>query len=176
MREFAERWRPILDACGEAGIRYALEIHPGQIAFDLYSAEMTLETLEGRDEFGFTFDPSHLFWQGVDPVEFLKRFPDRIYNVHIKDVAMTLNGRTGVLNAYQPYGDPRRGWQSRSPGHGGMDWESIFRGLNEIRYEGRSPSNGRTPAWNASSAPRKRAFVSALDFPARSSNESYNHH
>ena len=49
---------------------------------------------------------------------------------------MTLNGRTGVLNAYQPYGSVRRGFEYRSPGHGGIDWESFIRALNAIRYEG----------------------------------------
>ena len=81
-------------------MRFAFEVHPGQIAFDLYSAEMALDALDGREEFGFTFDPSHLHWQGVDPVEFVRRFPDRIYHVHVKDAALTLNGRAGVLNGY----------------------------------------------------------------------------
>src|SRR5439155_8349797 len=64
-REFARRWRPILDACRDAGVRFALEVHPGQIAFDLYSAERALAAVEGREEFGFLFDPAHLHWQGV---------------------------------------------------------------------------------------------------------------
>ena len=88
---------PILDVCRDCGVKFAFEVHPGQIAFDLYSAEMALDALDGREEFGFTFDPSHLHWQGVDPVEFVRRFPDRIFHVHIKDVALTLNGRSGLL-------------------------------------------------------------------------------
>jgi sugar phosphate isomerase/epimerase len=136
LRDFAHRFEPILDACGEAGIRFALEVHPGQVAFDLYSAEMVLEAVDGREEFGFTFDPSHFHWQGIDPVEFLRRFPDRIFHVHVKDQALTLNGRSGILNSYQPYGDARRGWEFRSPGHGGIDWEAIIRALNAIHYDG----------------------------------------
>ena len=53
-----------------------------------------LEAIGNREEFGFNFDPSHLLWQGVDPVEFIREFPDRIYHVHIKDAIVTLNGRT----------------------------------------------------------------------------------
>ena len=136
LQAFAHQWQPLLDVAQEAGIRFALEVHPGQIAFDLYSAEMALDALEGREEFGFTFDPSHLHWQGVDPVEFLRRFPDRIFHVHLKDIALTLNGRTGILGSYLPYGDPRRGWDNRCPGHGGLDWEGIIRALNTIGYEG----------------------------------------
>src|SRR5262249_26027384 len=71
-----------------------------------------------------------------DPVEFLRRFPDRIYHVHVKDCALTLNGRSGILNSYLPYGDPRRGWDFRAPGRGGIDWEAIIRTLNDIGYYG----------------------------------------
>src|SRR5262245_35799753 len=74
--DFAAQWHPILDACRDGGLRFALEVHPGQIAFDIVSAESALEALDRREEFGFTFDPSHFHWQGVDPVEFLRRFPE----------------------------------------------------------------------------------------------------
>ena len=114
--DVARRLHPILDVCRECGIRFALEVHPGQIAFDFYSAERTLEALDHREEFGFTFDPSHLHWQGVDPAEFVRHFADRIYHVHIKDIALQLGGRSSVLNSYLPYGDPRRGWEFRTPG------------------------------------------------------------
>lgn len=136
LKDFARKWNPILDACRDGGIQFAAEVHPGQLAFDYYSSEMVLDALGGREEFGFTFDPSHLHWQGIDPVEFLRRFPDRIYHVHVKDTAITLNGRTGLLNSYLPGGDPRRGWEFRAPGHGGIDWEAVIRGLNEIGYAG----------------------------------------
>jgi sugar phosphate isomerase/epimerase len=136
MKQFAKQWHPILDAARECNVRFACEVHPGQLAFDLYSAELVLEALDNRDEFGFTIDPSHLHWQGVDPVEFLRRFPERIYHVHMKDAQLTLNGRAGILAGYWPSGDPRAGWQFRSPGHGGIDWSAFVRGLNEIGYDG----------------------------------------
>lgn len=135
-RDLAARWNPILDLCRDCGLRFALEVQPGQLAFDLYTAEVVLEVLAGREEIGFAIDPSQLHWQGVDPVEFLRRFPERIYHVHIKDVALTLNGRSSILNSFLPPGDPRRGWDFRSPGHGGIDWESLIRALNDIGYAG----------------------------------------
>ncbi len=136
LQEFVHCWGPILDVARDCGIRFACEIHPGQLAFDYYSAELVLDALQGREEFGFTFDPSHLHWQGVDPVEFLRRFADRIYHVHVKDAQLTLDGRAGILAGYWPSGDQRAGWQFRSPGHGGIDWPTIVRVLNEIGYDG----------------------------------------
>jgi sugar phosphate isomerase/epimerase len=132
----AERWNPILDVFADCGVKFALEVHPTEIAFDLYSAERTLDALGGREEFGFNFDPSHLLWQGVDPVEFLRKFPDRIYHVHMKDAIVKLDGRTGILSSHINFGDPRRGWDFRSLGRGGVNFEEIIRTLNQIGYRG----------------------------------------
>jgi sugar phosphate isomerase/epimerase len=133
---FAERFNPILDVFGDCGVRFALEVHPTEIAFDFYTAERALDAVDRREEFGFNFDPSHLLWQGIDPVEFLRAFGDRIYHVHIKDAVVTLNGRSGVLGSHLSFGDPRRGWEFRSPGRGGIDFEAIIRALNQIKYDG----------------------------------------
>ncbi|QDT18942.1 sugar phosphate isomerase/epimerase family protein [Gimesia chilikensis] len=132
----ADRWNPILDVFQECGIKFALEVHPTEIAFDIYSAEATLKALDNREEFGFNFDPSHLIWQGVDPVEFIRYFPDRIYHAHMKDASVTLNGRTGILTSHLPFGDQRRGWDFRSVGRGGVRFEEIIRALNDIGYAG----------------------------------------
>ena len=132
----AERWNPILDVFQECGVKFALEVHPTEIAFDLYSAERSLKALKNREEFGFNFDPSHLIWQGVDPVEFIRAFPERIYHVHMKDASVTLNGRTGILTSHLPWGDPNRGWDFRSVGRGGVRFEEIIRSLNAIGYDG----------------------------------------
>jgi sugar phosphate isomerase/epimerase len=170
MKQFAKAWNPILDAARESRVRFAFEVHPGQIGYDIYSAEVALDALNGREEFGFTFDPSHLHWQGVDPVEFLRRFRDRVYHVHIKDAALTLTGRSSVLTGYWPSGDPRRGFQFRSPGRGGIDWEAVIRGLNEIGYDGPLAVDWHDAGMNREfGAAEACQFVKRLDFdpPAR---------
>ena len=121
---------------GECGVRFALEVHPTEIAFDIYTAERALEALGHREEFGFNFDPSHLIWQGVDPVEFIRAFPDRIYHAHIKDAIVTLNGKSGILSSHLNFGDSRRGWDFRSPGRGGVNFEEVIRALNDVGYQG----------------------------------------
>ncbi len=134
--EFAERWNPILDVFGECGVRFGLEVHPTEIAFDIVTAHRALDAVGRREEFGFNFDPSHLHWQGVSSVEFIRAFADRIYHVHIKDAIVTLNGRSGILASHLNFGDPRRGWDFRSPGRGGVDFEEIIRALNQAGYNG----------------------------------------
>jgi len=135
-KELAARWNPILDVFRECGVKFALEVHPTEIAYDIYTAQRALQALDNRPEFGFNFDPSHLHWQFVDPVEFIRAFPDRIYHVHVKDAARTLDGRTSILASHLNFGDPRRGWDFRSPGHGGIDFEEIIRALNQVGYRG----------------------------------------
>jgi sugar phosphate isomerase/epimerase len=133
---FANRFNPILDVFAECGVKFALEVHPTEIAFDIYTAERALDAIGRRPEFGFNFDPSHLHWQGIDSVEFLRAFSDRIYHVHVKDAIVTLNGKTGILASHINFGDHRRGWDFRSPGRGTVNFEEIIRELNRIGYQG----------------------------------------
>ena len=135
--DFAARWKPVLDAFKKAGVKFALEVHPTEIAFDLFSAKTALAALKGHESFGFNFDPSHLAWQLVDPVEFLREFPDRIFHTHMKDVFVDLEpGRAGILGSHLPFGDSNRRWDFRSLGHGVVNFPVILRTLNAIGYEG----------------------------------------
>ncbi len=134
--DFAERWNPILDVFDEEGVKFAFEVHPTEIAYDIYSAERALEAIGHREAFGFNFDPSHLHWQFVDPVKFIDRFADRIYHAHMKDAARTLDGERGILSSHLSFGDHRRGWDFRSIGRGGVDFQAIIRALNRIGYQG----------------------------------------
>lgn len=164
---FADRFNPILDVFGECGVRFALEVHPTEIAFDIYTAEQALKAIDHREEFGFNFDPSHLHWQGVDPVEFIRAFPDRIYNVHVKDAITTLNGKTGIIASHLNFGDPRRGWDFRSPGRGGVNFEEIIRALNDIGYQGPLAVEWEDSGMDREFGAREAAtFVKRMDFTA----------
>jgi sugar phosphate isomerase/epimerase len=162
---FADRFNPILDEFKACGVRFALEVHPTEIAFDIYSAKMALEAVKHRPEFGFNFDPSHLLWQGVDPVEFIREFPDRIYHVHIKDAVTKLNGKSGILCSHLNFGDPRRGWDFRSPGRGGVNFEEIIRALNDVGYAGPLSVEWEDSGMEREFGAREAAkFVKELDF------------
>lgn len=135
-RQFADRWNPILDEFGRLGVRFALEVHPSEIAYDTWTAERALEAVGNRPEFGFNFDPSHLVWQGIDSEKFIYKFADRIYHVHVKDAKVRLDGDNSILGSHLNFGDRRRGWDFVSPGHGDVKFEPIIRALNRIGYTG----------------------------------------
>jgi sugar phosphate isomerase/epimerase len=160
--DFAERWGPILDVFQGAGVKFALEVHPGEIAYDIYTAERALPAVGGHAAFGFNFDPSHLVWQGVDPVAFIDRFPERIFHVHMKDVKRNLNGTTGVLGSHLPFGDHRRGWDFRSVGRGEVNFEEIVRALNRIGYGG-----PLSVEWEDAGMDREHGARESLEFVRR---------
>ena len=135
-KQFAKLWNPILDVFDQVGVQFALEVHPTEIAFDIVTARRALAALGNRKAFGFNFDPSHLEWQGVDPVKFLKSFPDRIYHVHMKDCSVTLDGESSILGSHLNFGAPGRGWDFRSVGRGDVNFEAIIRTLNTLNYKG----------------------------------------
>ena len=135
--DFARRWTPILDEYRKLGVRFALEVHPTEIAFDVVTAERALEAVGHHAAFGFNFDPSHFGYQGVDYIEFIHRFADRIWNVHVKDVAWRKTaGPSGTFGGHLDFGDRRRHWDFRSPGRGDIDFQAIIRALNTINYRG----------------------------------------
>jgi sugar phosphate isomerase/epimerase len=136
-RDFGRRFKPILDEYSRLGIRYALEVHPSEIAFDTFSARRALEALDNHPAFGFNYDPSHLGYQGVDYVDFIYEFSDRIFHVHMKDVYWSDTPKqVGVFGGHVTFGDPRRYWNFRSLGRGKINFEEIIRALNSIGYNG----------------------------------------
>ena len=135
--DFAKRWIPILDAFEAVDVNFALEVHPTEIAFDTASAKRALNAVGQHKRFGFNYDPSHFGYQGVDYVAFIRSFPDRIFHVHVKDAWWGHgDGSVGVFGGHTDFGDWRRYWDFRSPGHGDIEFEDIIVALNDIRYEG----------------------------------------
>ena len=155
-----ERWTPILDVFAECGVKFALEVHPTEIAFDLVSARRTLEALDNHPAFGFNYDPSHLGYQGVDYVRFLYEFGDRIVHCHMKDVYWSdTPRRIGVFGGHVSFGDPERFWDFRSLGRGSIDFEEIIRALNHINYQG-----PLSVEWEDSGMDREHGAAEACEF------------
>jgi sugar phosphate isomerase/epimerase len=165
-RDFADRWGPIMDVFDEVGVRFGLEVHPTEIAYDIPTTQRALEAIGRRPAFGINFDPSHLNHQFVDPVLFLETFADRIYHVHVKDSKRRLNGRTSILGSHLNFGDARRGWDFVSPGHGDVDFEAIARTLNRIGYAGPLSVEWEDSGMDREHGAREAAqVVRRFDFP-----------
>jgi len=135
--DFAKRFMPILDSFKKDGIKFGLEVHPTEIAFDIASAQRAVEAVKGHECFGFNYDPSHFGYQHVDYVKFIRTFPKRIFHAHMKDVWWGHgDGTVGVFGGHTDFTDPRRYWDFRSIGHGDINFEEIIVALNDIGYQG----------------------------------------
>ncbi len=165
-KDFAKRFKPILEAFDKADVNFALEVHPTEIAFDIASAQRALEAVGKHKRFGFNYDPSHLGYQGVDYVKFIRTFADRIYHVHVKDAWWGHgDGTVGVFGGHTDFADARRFWDFRSPGRGDIDFEEIIVALNDTGYNG-----PLSVEWEDSRMDREHgateacAFVRSMDF------------
>jgi sugar phosphate isomerase/epimerase len=158
--DFAARWNPILDVFDDEGVRFALEVHPSEIAYDHWTSVRALEAVDHHEAFGFNWDPSHMLWQGIDPVSFITDFADRIIHVDCKDTRMhRRNGRNGILSSHLPWGDPRRAWDFVSTGHGDVPWEDAFRAFRAIGYQGPI-----SVEWEDAGTDRFHGAAEAVDF------------
>ena len=130
-------WQRAAKMASDAGVRVAIEMHPG---FCVHNPEAMLRLREAAGPaVGANFDPSHLFWQGVDPVAAIRMLGDCIYHVHAKDCRIdSLNtGRTGVLDT-KSYGRIMdRSWVFRTVGfgHGEEVWRDIISTLRLVGYD-----------------------------------------
>lgn len=165
--DFAARWIPILNAFQKEGVRFALEVHPTEIAYDIITARRAIDAVNKHPAFGFNFDPSHLIWQGIDPAKFIDAFPQRIFHCHIKDAIRRLDGSRSILGSHLGFGDNHRGWDFRSPGRGEVNFEEIIRALNFARYNGPLSVEWEDTAMSREHGAKEACqFVKQLDFPS----------
>lgn len=163
--EFAERWGPIIDVFEAEGVKFALEVHPTEIAYDFETTRKALAAIGDRPGFGINFDPSHFEHQFLDSAAFVLEFSERVLHVHVKDSRRNLDGRSSILGGHLDFGTPGRGWDFVSPGHGDVKFEQLFRALNRIGYDGplsiEWEDSGMDRDWGA---PDALAFVRRVDF------------
>lgn len=165
--DFGKRFGPILDAFDAVDVNFGLEVHPTEIAFDIASAQRAIEAVKGHRRFGFNYDPSHLGYQGVDYVKFIRTFASRLHHVHMKDVWWGHgDGTVGVFGGHTGFGDARRYWDFRSLGHGDIRFEEVVVALNDIGYRGPLSVEWEDIRMDrVHGATEAAAFVRKLDFP-----------
>ncbi len=166
--DFAKRFGPILEAFDKLDVNFGLEVHPTEIAFDIASAQRAIAAVNGHKRFGFNYDPSHLGYQGVDYVKFIRLLGERIFHVHMKDVWWGHgDGTVGTFGGHVNFGDPRRAWDFRSPGRGDIKFEDIIVALNDVSYRGPLSVEWEDIRMDRMhGAAEAAAFVRKMDFPA----------
>ncbi|HXE45648.1 MAG TPA: sugar phosphate isomerase/epimerase family protein [Conexibacter sp.] len=164
--DFAERWGPIVDVFEAEGVRFALEVHPTEIAYDFVTTRKALAAIGDRQAFAINLDPSHFVSQLLDPAAFALEFADRIAHVHVKDAKRRLDGRRSILGSHLDFDREERGWTFVSPGHGDVDFDALVRALNRIGYDGplsiEWEDAGMEREWGAREA---LELVRRFDFP-----------
>ena len=164
--DFSGRFGPIMDVFASEGVRFCLEVHPTEIAYDFVTTRKALDAIGRRPEFGLNFDPSHMVPQFLDPAAFVEEFADRVYHVHVKDSRRRLDGRRSILGSHLEFGEPARGWDFVSAGRGDVDFDALIRALNRIKYPG-----PLSIEWEDSAMDREYGASEALAFVRRTDFE-----
>jgi sugar phosphate isomerase/epimerase len=134
----APYWRDLAAFADQHGVRIAIELHPGFLAYHTESFWRLREI--GGEAIGVNFDPSHLFWQGMDPLACTRELGDAIYHVHMKDTWLDKPNiaRNGVLDTKLYTHERERSWIFRTVGygHGQEFWRALVSELRLAGYDG----------------------------------------
>ncbi|MCS7134843.1 MAG: sugar phosphate isomerase/epimerase [Candidatus Aenigmarchaeota archaeon] len=134
--EFKEVWNPLVDYARQHSVKIAIEPHFGQLVFNTQTINRMFKEVSDKT-LGLNFDPSHIVWQLMDPIEIIERLGDRIYHTHIKDVEF-INEKlreNGIL-AIGKWASSERSWRFRIPGKGVIEWHRLLNKLFSKGYRG----------------------------------------
>jgi sugar phosphate isomerase/epimerase len=130
-------WKDTAKLCRRAGVRVAIEMHPNFVAYNP-DTMLRLQAI-ARGVIGCNFDPSHMFWQGIDPVVAIRALGDSIFHVHAKDcrIDATNTALNGVLDAKKYTDELHRSWIFRTVGfgHDTLVWKDIVSTLRLVGYD-----------------------------------------
>jgi sugar phosphate isomerase/epimerase len=130
-------WKDTAKACRSAGVRVAIEMHPNFVAYNPDSMKRLSAIAPGV--IGCNFDPSHMFWQGIDPVAAIRALGDSIYHVHAKDCRIDAANTAinGVLDAKAYTRELERSWIFRTVGYGhdALVWKDMVSALRLVGYD-----------------------------------------
>ena len=126
-KKVAPYWKERAKLAADHGVKIAIEMHPG---FVVYSPEtlLRLRSIAGKS-LGCNYDPSHMFWQAIDPIAAIRVLGDAIFHVHAKDTQIYSRNLpiTGVLDTKKYTDERNRAWIFRTVGYGhGAEWWSEF--------------------------------------------------
>ena len=131
-RELADRWLPILNYFDECGVDVCYEVHPGEDIHDGISYELFLKEVNNHARACLLYDPSHFVLQGLDYLQYIDFYHERIRAFHVKDAEFNPTGKQGVYGGYQSW--VNRAGRFRSLGDGQVDFKAIFSKLTQYGY------------------------------------------
>lgn len=134
--EFASVFSEIVDFAAEHDVKIAVEVHYGYLVYNLRNAERMIREIDSRN-LGFNYDPTHFVWQGIDPIIPIKKFKNKIFHVHAKDVEMLTDQlpEAGLLAFLNDFRAPSESWRFRIPGYGNVNWGRLIDALKEAEYD-----------------------------------------
>ncbi|EJT97005.1 hypothetical protein DACRYDRAFT_119795 [Dacryopinax primogenitus] len=155
--ELAHRWLPILDAFDACGIDLCYELHPGEDLHDGTSFDRFLAAVGGHRRACILYDPSHFVLQGMDYLEFVKIYHERIRMVHVKDAEFRPEGRQGVYGGYADW--TSRAGRFRALGKGQIDFPALFTLLAAYDFPGWAVLENEDPFEEAEECARRGALL-----------------
>ncbi len=157
-------WKKMAGLAKDAGVKFGLEMHPGDM---IYNPELLLKLREeAGEEISCNFDPSHLFWQGIDPILAINGLGSAIVHVHAKDSQVNKHVvYFRGINDWKHYSEiPKRAWTFRTVGYGhGADfWNDFVSALRLADYDGVISIEHEDPLMSAD-----EGFGKAVEFLSR---------
>ncbi|MGI6208932.1 MAG: sugar phosphate isomerase/epimerase family protein [Anaerolineae bacterium] len=162
-------FRELLAYAADRGVRLGIENWPGfNVQFEglignIFMSPAIWEPLFEAlpvDNFGLNFDPSHLYWQGIDYIQATKDFSERIFHVHTKDTEVF----DDVVQRAGMFLPRHRWWRYRIPGMGAIDWPGFISALTEYGYDGPLSTEHEDPVWSGSEEKVKQGLLLAKKY------------
>ena len=174
MKEIGKVFRPLVRYAADRGVRLMIENCPmdgwqrfglpGNFAYSPELWEAIFSEVPGKN-FGLNFDPSHLYWLGIDYLRSAKEFAGKIFHAHAKDTEILHDGlyRHGVYGRQiDPVPWKSGWWRYRIPGLGSIDWKRFISTLQESGYDGALSIEHEDPVWEGSEVKVKHGLALGL--------------
>lgn len=157
IKEFEKVFKPLITYAEKKNVRLMIENcpmvgwqEPEKIGNIFYSPQLWKEILRiTPNSFGINFDPSHLYWLGIDHIKTLEEFKDRIFHVHAKDVEVndSMLYQQGIFGYFGSNLHGKSWWIYRLPGLGEINWQEFVRALKRIGYDFVISIEHEDPVW-----------------------------
>ncbi|MBP9517761.1 MAG: sugar phosphate isomerase/epimerase [Fervidobacterium sp.] len=170
--EFEKVFKPIIAYAESRNVKLMIENCPmmgwqeeEKIGNIFYSPELWREIFRiTPDSFGINFDPSHLYWLGIDIFDAIKEFAPRIFHAHAKDVEIDVNTLydQSILGHFGTNGHGKSWWTYRLPGFGTIDWRRFIRELQKVGYDYVLSIEHEDPIWSGSIEKSQKGLLIGL--------------